>query len=67
MAFGAKGIPGVVDPYMPVVYTVRLEKVERAPKQVNYSIASTENEYGRPLSQFGTPFLPMSRSTGSRR
>ena len=30
MAFGAKGIPGVLDPYMPVMYSVRLEKVERA-------------------------------------
>ena len=29
MAFGAKGIPGVLDPYTPVVYTVRLEKVGR--------------------------------------
>lgn len=28
-AFGAKGIPGVLDPYMPVEYTVRLEKVQR--------------------------------------
>ncbi len=28
-AFGTKGIPGIVDPYMPVVYTVRLDKVER--------------------------------------
>jgi FKBP-type peptidyl-prolyl cis-trans isomerase len=27
MAFGAKGIPGVLDPYTPVVYTVHLEKV----------------------------------------
>lgn len=31
-AFGAKGIPGVLDPYMPVEYTVRLEKVQRGPK-----------------------------------
>lgn len=29
-AFGGKGIPGVLEPYMPVVYTVRLESVERA-------------------------------------
>lgn len=29
-AFGAKGIPGVLDPHMPVVYTVRLEKVLRS-------------------------------------
>jgi len=28
-AFGEKGIPGVLDPHTPVVYTVRLEKVER--------------------------------------
>ncbi|MEZ4738137.1 MAG: FKBP-type peptidyl-prolyl cis-trans isomerase [Flavobacteriales bacterium] len=28
-AFGAKGIPGVLDPHMPVLYNVRLEKVER--------------------------------------
>ncbi|MCB0767564.1 MAG: FKBP-type peptidyl-prolyl cis-trans isomerase [Flavobacteriales bacterium] len=28
-AFGVKGIPGVLDPHTPVVYTVRLEKVER--------------------------------------
>jgi hypothetical protein len=30
MAFGSKGIPAVLDPYMPVEYTVRLVKVERA-------------------------------------
>ncbi|TXI77725.1 MAG: FKBP-type peptidyl-prolyl cis-trans isomerase [Flavobacteriales bacterium] len=29
-AFGTKGIPGVLEPDMPVVYTVRLEKVVRA-------------------------------------
>lgn len=29
-AFGAKGIPGVLEPDMPVIYTVRLEKVARA-------------------------------------
>jgi hypothetical protein len=29
-AFGAKGIPGVLDPYMPVEYTVRLEKLQRS-------------------------------------
>lgn len=29
-AFGAKGIPGVLEPYMPVEYTVRLEHVERS-------------------------------------
>lgn len=29
-AFGEKGIPDVLDPYMPVVYTVRLVGVERA-------------------------------------
>ncbi len=31
-AFGAKGITGVLDPYMPVEYTVRLENVQRGPK-----------------------------------
>ena len=31
-AFGEKGVPGLVDPNMPVVYTVHLDKVERAPK-----------------------------------
>ncbi|HRH70881.1 MAG: FKBP-type peptidyl-prolyl cis-trans isomerase [Flavobacteriales bacterium] len=31
-AFGAKGIPGVLDPYMPVEYTVRLEEVQRGAK-----------------------------------
>jgi peptidyl-prolyl cis-trans isomerase A (cyclophilin A) len=30
LAFGAKGIPGVLEPHMPVDYTVRLDKVERA-------------------------------------
>lgn len=30
MAFGAKGIDGVIEPYTPVVYTVRLVKVDRA-------------------------------------
>lgn len=29
-AFGARGIPGVLDPYMPVEYTVRLERVVRS-------------------------------------
>lgn len=29
LAFGAKGIPGVLDPHMPVLYTVRLVGVER--------------------------------------
>lgn len=29
-AFGAKGVPGIVDPNMPVVYTVHVDKVERA-------------------------------------
>lgn len=28
-AFGAKGVPNVIDPFTPVVYEVRLEKVER--------------------------------------
>jgi FKBP-type peptidyl-prolyl cis-trans isomerase len=28
-AFGAKGIPGVLDPYMPVEYSVKMERVER--------------------------------------
>ncbi len=32
-AFGAKGIPGILDPYMPVEYTVKLEKVERGKPQ----------------------------------
>lgn len=32
-AFGAKGIPGVLDPYMPVEYTVRLEDVQRGAKE----------------------------------
>lgn len=30
LAYGAKGIPGVVDPYSPVIYTVRLLRVGRA-------------------------------------
>lgn len=32
-AFGAKGIPGVLDPYMPVDYTVRLENVVRGAQE----------------------------------
>ena len=32
-AFSAKGIPDVLDPYMPVEYTVRLEKVQRSSTQ----------------------------------
>jgi len=31
-AFGAKGVAGVLDPYMPVEYTVRLDKVQRVSK-----------------------------------
>lgn len=30
LAFGARGIPGTLDPWTPVVYSVRLEAVERA-------------------------------------
>ena len=30
-AFGAKGIPGVLDPKMPVKYTVKIIRVDRAP------------------------------------
>lgn len=29
LAFGAKGIPGTLDPWTPVLYTVRIEAVER--------------------------------------
>jgi len=29
MAFGSKGVPSLLDPYMPVEYTVRLVKVDR--------------------------------------
>jgi len=32
-AFGAKGVPGIVDPNMPVIYTVHLDKVDRATGQ----------------------------------
>jgi FKBP-type peptidyl-prolyl cis-trans isomerase len=31
MAFGARGVPGVVEPWTPVLYNVRLEKVDHGP------------------------------------